>query len=462
VLGGGYAAPAAFFIATVALTIFSVGYIEMSRRVTSAGGFYAFITRGLGSVMGLGSGVFIALCYLIFTCAVLGTMSYFAATSIDAWTGVSLPAWVYMGIGLAIMASLAFFHIELTAKILGIALVCEVLALLALSIGVIVSGGGPDGFSAKPLNPFDIFDNSAAIAVFGAGATGIAIFGAFWSWVGFEMAPNYAEESRNPKKMMASATYISVIGLGVLYTITCWAFVTGWGKGQSSLSIARQFGIAEPPLPHGYASAFYPLTDKYVGHWLTLGFQFLMITGSFACMCAFFNTANRYWFSMGRERILPSALGRTHSTHKSPWVANLFTTTIVALWVLGFYIYDSSTLGALLKLGTYGPVLFVFGILGVQALCSFAIIWYFLSKARDGFHWWKTGLAPLLGGVAQIPVMYLVVHNSSTLGGSVWMMDHIWQLIALVFLSGMGIALIYRATDKQRYQSIGRYLHEEI
>jgi len=134
----------------------------------------------------------------------------------------------------------------------------------------------------------------------------------------------------------------------------------------------------------------------------------------------------------------------------------------LVLWVLGFYIYDSSTLGALLKLGTYGPVLFVFGILGVQALCSFAIIWYFLSKARDGFHWWKTGLAPLLGGVAQIPVMYLVVHNSSTLGGSVWMMDHIWQLIALVFLSGMGIALIYRATDKQRYQSIGRYLHEEI
>jgi len=33
VQGGGYAAPAAFLIATVALTIFSVGYIAMSRRV---------------------------------------------------------------------------------------------------------------------------------------------------------------------------------------------------------------------------------------------------------------------------------------------------------------------------------------------------------------------------------------------------------------------------------------------
>ena len=32
-----------------------------------------------------------------------------------------------------------------------------------------------------------------------AGAAGIGIFFAFWSWVGFEMAPNYAEESRDPR-----------------------------------------------------------------------------------------------------------------------------------------------------------------------------------------------------------------------------------------------------------------------
>src|SRR3978361_956639 len=55
-LGGGYASPAAFIVATVALTIFSAGYIAMCRRVTSAGGFYTFVTRGLGRVLGLGSG----------------------------------------------------------------------------------------------------------------------------------------------------------------------------------------------------------------------------------------------------------------------------------------------------------------------------------------------------------------------------------------------------------------------
>src|SRR6266508_5225679 len=64
VLGGGFGAPAAFLIATVVLTIFSVGYIEMARRVTAAGGFYTFITRGFGRVPGLGAGILIALCYV--------------------------------------------------------------------------------------------------------------------------------------------------------------------------------------------------------------------------------------------------------------------------------------------------------------------------------------------------------------------------------------------------------------
>jgi amino acid transporter len=460
--GAGYAGPATFLLATIVLTIFSVGYIEMARRVTAAGGFYSFISHAFGSVVGMGAAITIALSYTIFAAANVGVTGYFAQSNIATWTNgsVDLPIGLIYAVLIVLAGAFSYFHIEMTAKILGVCLIAEVICLVIFDVVTMVRGG-KDGIPMKALNPFDITGNSDAKLGLGALA-GVAFFGAFWSWVGFEMAPNYAEESRNPKKMMASATYISVIGLGIIYTVTCWAFVTGWGVGHASESIARQFGLEGfQPLPKGYASAFYPLTDVYVGHWLTIFFQVLMITGSFACMCAFFNTANRYWFSMGREKILPSALGKTHPTHRSPYVAALFTTTIVAGWSLGFYLYDSTTLGALLKLGTYGPVLFVFGILGVQALCSFGVIWYFATKARDGWHWWKTGLAPAIGGLAQIPVMYLVVHNAGTLGGSVWMMRNITWIILVVFVSGMALALFYRATDPTRYASIGRYLHEE-
>ena len=69
--------------------------------------------------------------------------------------------------------------------------------------------------------------------------------------------------------------------------------------------------------------------------------------------------------------------------------------------------------------------------------------------------------APLIGGVAQIPIMYLVVKNSGTLGGSVWMMDNILWIMIAIFVAGMVLALIYRQAAPKRYSAIGRYLHED-
>ncbi|HEX9623234.1 MAG TPA: hypothetical protein VF979_02560, partial [Streptosporangiaceae bacterium] len=44
--GNGVGAPAAFLFATVVLTIFSVGYVAMARKKTTAGGFYSYISHG--------------------------------------------------------------------------------------------------------------------------------------------------------------------------------------------------------------------------------------------------------------------------------------------------------------------------------------------------------------------------------------------------------------------------------
>lgn len=125
-----------------------------------------------------------------------GTTGYFASTTVASCTGLALPAWVHMIIGLGLMSVFAVFHIELTAKVLGVALIAELLVLVVLAVGVFAAGG-VEGFSLAPLNPVNIFDNSAATQVFGAAAAGVALFAAFWSWVCFEMAPNYAEETRD-------------------------------------------------------------------------------------------------------------------------------------------------------------------------------------------------------------------------------------------------------------------------
>jgi amino acid transporter len=454
VLGGGSGAPAAFLIATVVLTIFSVGYIEMSRRVTAAGGFYTFITKGLGPVMGLGSGMLIAVCYVLFSAAVMGTFGYFASTSFNEWFSVDVPAYVYTAFCLAIVTAFGFFHIELTAKVLGAALICEVVALVVLAVGVLADGGA-NGLSLAPINPAEVFSNDQAAKTFGAAAAGVALFGAFWSWVGFEMAPNYAEESREPRKIAKAATYGSVIGLGLFYVFISWIFVMGWGIDGVAPAVNDQFAGK-------FASAFYPLSDKYVGGGLTTALQIFIITSSFACAMAFYNTAARYLYSLSREKQLPAALARTSERH-SPTVASLVVTAICFVYLLGFTLYDSSTEASLLKIGTWTPLLGVLGILVVQAIASFAIVRYFLTQAKDGFHWWKTLVAPVVGGIAQVGACYLLIDNRDALSGAgdVFFIKYLPWFVVVGFGAGVAMALYLKAKGSDRFALIGSFAEDD-
>jgi amino acid transporter len=453
ILGAGWAVPAAFIIATVVLTIFSIGYIEMARNVSSAGGFYSFVSHGLGNVLGMGTALLMAFCYLVFASAVTGVTSYFAVTTIEAWTGASIPVWVFLFGTIIVMAALTFFHIELTARILGVALICELIALLVFSAAVIVQGGGPDGLAFKSLNPMEVFgDGNMAIA---AGATGIALFAAFWSWVGFEMAPNYAEEAAEPKKVMAPAMYVSVIGLGVLYTLVMFAFVSAAGYAGTPELVNQQFAGE-------IASIFYPMTDEFFGSPLTYAFELFIVTGSFACQMAFFNTGCRYLFSMGREGVLPSALGRTHPKHKSPHIAGVVAGIFLVIYVGAFFLYDSSVLGALLVLGTWSPLLGVSGILAIQALVSVSIIVYFARK--QDLHWLKTLIAPIIAAITQAYAVYLLMKFRGDLSAAagVPFIEYLWLWPILVFVLGVIIALVLRAQNPAKYAGIGRYLHEDV
>ena len=46
--GTGIYTPAAFLFATIILTIFSIGYVAMARKIRATGGFYTLISHGLG------------------------------------------------------------------------------------------------------------------------------------------------------------------------------------------------------------------------------------------------------------------------------------------------------------------------------------------------------------------------------------------------------------------------------
>ena len=492
--GVGIALPAAFWIATVSFAFFSVGYIEMARRVTTAGGMYSYMSYGFGRIIGLGTAVGIAAAYMLFAVGVNGVTTYFAQVNILNLSGGFDMDWrIYAFLFILCMFATSYFHVESVAKFLGFALIGELLILMIFSFAVVVKGGGPDGFVWEALNPAALFSGGAGVEgsdrVFGAvggAAAGVGFFAAFWSWVGFEMAPNYAEEARNPKKMMAYAIYISAIGLGIVYTFWSWMLISAYGTGndQALWAVAAQYGIdvENGPVNAGFAdgnfgSMFYPVAGAFAGVGIENLFQVLIITGAFACSLAFWNTACRYLFAMGREGILPRVFGRTHATHKSPFVAAIalliFCSGVTALFALGgagtgfqeaLGIETSSAIVPLFEIGTWLPFQGNTLLFPLMALVDLAIIVYFLRpENRDGFHWFKTFLAPIIGAGSIAFAVYLMQKNRAFLTTGVyegWTKAVPWYALG-IFLGGCVIGVIYKYRSKERFDAVGKFVHEE-
>src|SRR5499433_607802 len=150
-LGNGIGAPAGFEIGIVMLALFSVGYVTMIRRVPSSGGFYSFISHGLGRPLGMAAGWLSVLAYAFVEGSLYGAFGYFGNITIQQFFHVGVP-WPVLGFGaLALNFILAHFDVRLSTRVLGIALIGEMLVLTIMDIAVFARGGGPTGISAAPI-----------------------------------------------------------------------------------------------------------------------------------------------------------------------------------------------------------------------------------------------------------------------------------------------------------------------
>src|SRR4051794_20536497 len=391
--GTGLYTPAAFLFATIILTIFTIGYVAMARKMRAAGGFYTFISHGLGRELGLASGITGAIAYSLFEVSLLGGFAYFSAINFNDWFGWEIP-WIAFALFAAVLISvLCWFDVELSVRVLGFALIGEIIILTIFDL-LVFGGGGSEasGIQLDSLNVFKLGDPGVGLAA------GVGLFLAFWSWVGFEAVPNYAEESRDPKRIVVRATMISVIGLGVGYVITSVAFVSAFP--ESSL-------IKDAQNPDG---PFFVAMRDFGTNWLATIMQVLILTGSFACAMAFHNVAMRYFYAMGREGILPRALGRTHPTHRSPYIASLVQTGVAVVIVLAWGIgagFGKAYDVAYVRIYTMMAVQGVVWILAIQATCALAVIVYHRRHRYDDSVW-AVVVCPVIAILGQVFAIYLL------------------------------------------------------
>jgi amino acid transporter len=412
-LGNGGGMPGAFLLSAVILVLFGVGYAQMSKIVTGAGGFSVYVTKGLGRPLGLVAALIALLGYNCFVAGAVGTSGFFTANVVEQVFGWHTPWQLWSLLSAAAVFALGRRGVDVSAKVLGVSLVLEVSILLVLDVAVAVR----TGLDVHAFAPGAVF----------SGSVGVAFLFAFNAFVGFEATGLFSEEARDPHRTISRATYTAIVLIGVLAAFTTWAIV-------SATSVAEAGKTAQDHLATG--DLVFSISHTYLGSFLTDVMMLLLVVSLFAALLALHNSATRYLFALGRARVLPAVLGRTNAANGAPYVAGGTQIGVAALIAAG---YALAGLDPLADLTASMTGIGTLGVIALQALAGVAVVAFF-RRRRDP-RWWRTAVAPGLGGLGLITVTTLAVLNFPTLAGSdapaiAWLP---W-LLAVAVAGGLGLA----------------------
>lgn len=378
----GYATPFVYLATLVITLIVANGVMEMARVAPSAGSFYTYITRALGPRAGFTTGGLMFVAYALLGPIEVGLIGAYLQSTFKQEFGVDIP-WIIIGLVPAIlMVILAFQGIRGSLRVAAILFVAEVAVVLAIS-AIVVANGGAEGITAEPLSP-----TSSPNGVSGL-ITGFIFAGL--SFVGFEGATALGAEAKNPSRAIPRGILLSTLLVGAIYLFGTWALAIGLGKDGTNALV-------------GSDTPWNQFADTYAP-WMKWFIIIAAVSSMFAVMINSNNGIVRIINTMGREGLLPKALGRIDPKRKTP--------TVAVLWE-GLFVVVVSVVVGLLAGGLANPVAGsnVYGYLGfaltlailpVYVLINWATIVYF--RKRPDFNWFRHLVLPVLGGVLMLGLL---------------------------------------------------------
>ncbi|MCG2621859.1 APC family permease [Arthrobacter sp. I2-34] len=431
IIFAGQAAPVAFAVATVLLMIFAVGYIAMTRTLPTPGAFYAYITSGLGKAAGLGAAFLAVIAYLALLAGVYVFAGITATSLIASFGGPETPWWLWSLVSWAVVGVLGYFHVELSAKVLSLVMVLEVALVMIFNVATLARGGA-EGLSLAPFSP----------AEFAKGDMPITMVFVVMVFIGFEATALYRDEVKAPDTTVPRSTYLAVIFIGVLYTLSCYALVSAYG------SAAVDTATNEPATMFGNA----------IGHFVGPAFSqiafVLIATSAIAALLSIHNVIARYVHNLGTDRALPSYLARVHPRHKSPHTASTTVSAVVAIGLIPFLLAGTDPSVLYGQFGGLGST----GILALMALVSLAVIAWFRRRRelRSKFTVWNVVVAPFIAFAAfSIIIVLVILHFELVVGGDAGQSLGLLLVLAGALVAGMAAAIYFRIARPEIYARLG-------
>jgi amino acid transporter len=433
VVAGG-STPLAFLLGGVACLALAFVVIGFTRRMATAGYAYTYASRSLGKEAGFMAGWLYFFGFICFVPMTMSGVGYLAADLL----GVSPKLWIlFFVIGMGLYLVLSIIRIKVTTRVQLIIGIITVAVIVVIDL-VTTAKGGSHG---QALGAFTFSHTNSG------GFDGVfygIIFGVT-SYIGFETSADFGEETAHPRRNIPIAVIVATLFAIVLYLWTTYSITIGYG-----LNNGVKMG-ADPVALKTTATTF-------VGSWLGTLAEVGGMCAAFIVCVACATAASRTLFAMGREGVLPKALGQTHPRFKTPVAATVVVTVlaIVMALLMGYPLSDSAFGQPLSNYYFWATTGTLLVIVVYIMICLGGIVYFWNTRASRNWNPLVHVGIPLVGAIVFGAALYGSIHPAPP-GILRWT-----PYVALVWLAiGIGVLLWLRASRPDQVAQIGSILGEE-
>ncbi|WP_028805638.1 APC family permease [Streptomyces sp. 142MFCol3.1] len=368
----GLASPAALLYCAIPMLGIALAFSYLGRIDVNAGASYSWVGRTLHPFLGFISGWALVISATIFMVAGSLPAGAMTLSLFDEGLADNTALATAVGAGwFLIMLLVVLGGARLTVRAQLIMSGVELAILAVFAVGAVLHGGSARSFEWSWLG-FGHFDGM------GGFASG-ALIAAFYYW-GWDVTSNLSEETRDSRRTTGLA---GLIGVGIVFLLF------------EVFTIAVNVILTDRQIQENDANVLGVLGEEIWPGW---GGKLLIVAVMLSTIATLETTliqVTRSLFAMGRDRTMPTALGRVHRTWNTPWVA------IVVVGAVALLMFVTSN-----ALGSVGDILadaiaaiglqiaVYYGLAGIAAVVAYRKM---LLKSPANFLF--GGLWPFLGAL---------------------------------------------------------------
>jgi amino acid transporter len=374
----GVSAPLTYLAAFLVCLVVAVPMLGLARHLPSAGGFYTYVSAGIGPKSGFMTGWLYAISVTVVPAALAAFTGAVIQDELNSKFGINAPWWLYSIAILAICFFCAYRGLVLSVRFLLVMTCFEMVVGIGLALtGVLNPGAG--GVNLNGFNPIHISNGSGFF---------LAVVLSIFAFTGFESAAAVAQESRNPRRIVPRAIFGSLMIVGIFYIVTSWGLQIGWGTDK----LAGLEGSANAPA--------FVLADR-LWNGASLIVLIALINSGLGVCIACTTSATRTIYGIARTGALPAFFTRVQPKHRTPITAVVVQSLIAFVVCLGVGI-PIGPLNLFNVLGTTGTFIYI----PIFILMNIAAFLYFRRVHPEEFNVWAYVIAPIVSTVSLLAIAY--------------------------------------------------------